>query len=95
MLRHYKIGDRIHSRCGPGDGCDRAPRLGRDATAEERVRFATDQEGDLVFPGSVVRLEGVEFLKVNYDGIDGQFIERFENVRPRLQMPWYPRKLDG
>ena len=97
-LRHFKVGDRVNSVRGLGDDLDRPPKLARDATADEKARFATDAQGRLVYPATVRRVEGVGVLMLEYDHHFGQgefCAERFEHVTPRVQMPWHPRQLHG
>ena len=49
-----------------------------------------------MFPATVVRVEGVEWVVVKYDYYgDDEFSERVEWLRPRVQMPWHPRELEG
>ena len=62
VLAHFKVDDRVNSVRGEGDDLDRPPKLARDATPEERARFATDAQGRLVYPATVRRVEGLGVL---------------------------------
>ena len=95
-MKNFRANDRVNSVRGPGGNVDRPPRLARDATEAERSNFGTDEDGRLVFPGTVTRVEGVNLLYIKYDHTgDEEFVERAENVTPRLQMPWHPHLLQG
>ena len=96
VLAHFKVDDRVNSVRGEGRDLDRPPKLARDATPEERARFATDAQGRLVYPATVRRVEGLGVLMLEYDHLLGELCpERFEHVTARVQMPWQPRQLHG
>ena len=52
-----------------------------------------DDEGNVVYAGRIreVRPDGV--LVVEYDDPGGEGLERQENVRPRVRMPWQPKRV--
>ena len=96
LLRHYRVGDRVNSRRGPGADPQREPKLARLAGEEDLRRFAVDRDGYLVFPATVKRVEGVRFAWVEYDDFKGEeYLEAVENVEARQHMPWNPKQLRG
>ena len=89
------MGDRVNSSRGPGEDRAHPMKRGRQATEEEKM-FAVDDEGYLVFPATVRKVEGAE-LYLEYDGkSEGLFgWESMDHVRPRVCMPWHPKFLKG
>ena len=67
MLNGFRVGDRVNSVRGPGRDPERPPVRAADAAAEKQQQFANDKSGHLVFPATVVRVEGVEWVIVKYD----------------------------
>jgi hypothetical protein len=54
-----------------------------------------DEQGFLVFPARVKRVEADGRLVLEYDGGIGEGLELPEKVRGRVQMPWHPKFLKG
>ena len=53
-----------------------------------------DEYGCLVFPATVKRVESDGRLVLEYDHCKGEeFVEWAQDVNPRVQMPWHPKKL--
>ena len=68
-------------------------RYASDASKAELERFGVDEDGRLVMPGTVRRVEGSGRLVVEYDFGAGEGVELPEWVEARVQMPWHPRFL--
>ena len=91
FMKGYRLGDRVNSRRGPGEGAayhdlNRPPKRGVDATPRERELFAVDEDGYLQIPGKVVQVLPDFSLEVEYQH-GGRGLELPENLRPRVVMP--------
>ena len=72
---------------------ERPVRYAAGASEEELKRWAVDEHGQLVVPGTVRRVAGNGRLVVEYDFGGGEGVELPEWVEARVQMPWHPRFL--
>ena len=95
VMCRYDVGDRVNSLRGPGRDLARQPRLFVDASEEDRLRFAPDDFGRVVFPATVIRVHADGVLELQYDFGIGDGLEEITQVQPRVRMPWHPKFLRG
>ena len=100
LWRPFRPGDPVNSVRGPhGDMNDpgRPPVLGEDAcvSASDRLRYAANGKGELVFPGRVREITEAGLVVVEYAGADRVGLEFRENIEHRLTLPWGPKVLRG
>ena len=93
LLQRYQKDDRVNSVRGPGDQRDRPVRYAY-AHPADRERFATDEDGCLVYPATVREVLPDGLLVLDYDcGGDG--VEEAQHVWPRVRLPHQPKFLKG
>ena len=92
LFKGFRVGDRVNSVRGPGREVSRAPRRAVDAPQAERDRFAEDSGGALIYPAKVQDIMADGTLVLEYDH-GGEGLELPEHVRPRVVMPWHPRRV--
>ena len=81
----------MNSRRGPGNDLMR-PEV--KAKKEDLDRFGVDECGCLVFPATVKRVTSTGLLVLEYDHCKNEeAVERAEDVCPRVQMPWNPKRM--
>ena len=94
-MKHFRVGDRVNSSRGVGQdprNPDREARTALNATPEDRERYAVDGAGQLIIPARVREVLPSGLLVLDYDS-GGEGLERSENVKPRLVMPWHPKDM--
>jgi len=92
LFKGFRVGDRVNSVRGPGREVSRAPCRAVDAPQAERDRFAEDSGGALIYPAKVQDIMADGTLVLEYDH-GGEGPELPEHVRPRVVMPWHPRRV--
>ena len=81
----------MNSRRGPGSDLMR-PEV--KATKEDMDRFGVDECGCVVFPATVKRVTSTGLLVLESDHCKNEeAVERAEDVCPRVQMPWNPKRM--
>jgi hypothetical protein len=91
---HYKPGDKVNSRKGPGTDLNRPDLHHFSASEADKARFAVDENNYLVFGGTVREVLRDGTVVVDYD-CKGDGVEKIENLEPRIRMPWHPKFLYG